>query len=286
MAKDQGLSLRVQWLGKLLRMHRERAGYKLADAGEYLKIKHNSVSRIENGVYRAKPSYVRDLVHLYGVSDPRERDMILQLNEDAWRKDWYDGDTSDLEMGFIDYTWLEDRAARLFIYDPLLINGLLQTPAYARALSANGLGSDARSEAVERMARLKLARQKILDRESPTELSIVLEEIPLRRRVGDLDTQRAQLKHLLNAMQRKNIDIRVLPSTVGWHDGLDGPFSIIAMPDPFPDVVYLESLIGRTFLENETKVANYRRAYDGLYRAARNTNESTEFIETVLKELE
>lgn len=286
MSKDQGLSLRVQWLGQLLRMHRERAGFKLADAGEYLKIKHNSVSRIENGVYRARPSYVRDLVHFYGVSDPRERDMILQLNEDAWRKDWYDGDSKGLEMSFIDYTWLEERATQLRLYEPLLINGLLQTTEYATALSTAGLGPAATQAEIERMAKLKTTRQQILEREEPTKLSIVFEEGPLRRVVGGVEVQRRQLEHLLEVSEQRHIDIRVLPQDLEWHAGLRGPFTFIDMPDPFPDVVYLETFVDRTFIETSSKVDKYRQAYTELHRVARSARESAQFITSVLKDLE
>lgn len=285
MAKDKALSLRVQWLGERLRRARDEAGLTLEQPAEYLQIRSATLSRFENGIYRPKPSYVRDLIDFYGISDERERAVLLQLNEDAWRKDVWTGGAKDLEKEFIDYAWLEARAAKICVFEPMLIHGLLHTPAYAEALATAGLGDDAPPTEITKTAEVRGARQRILEGDEPTDLSLVFEEAPLYRTIGNADVHTEQLQHLLDLGQRNNIDIRVLPRRSSWHPALDGPFTFIDMPDPYPDVAYLENLVGRTFFEEEAKVERYRQAYDRVQQLALSPRESVKIIRQIMKEL-
>ena len=278
-SKNQALSLRSQWLGELLRVARTRAGHTLQDAGDYLRLEGASISRFERGTHPIRPSYVRDLISFYGVSDELERERLLRLNDDAWRKDWWEGDTSDLDMGFVDYTWLEARAARIKQYDPILINGLLQTLDYSHAVCA----AFCDASTVDRMVELRMTRQRIFDRQKPTELSIVLEEAPLCRAIGGANVHRDQLTHLLDMARKAFTDIRVITTEVGLHRGWHGPFTVFELPDPFPDVVYLEGLVGRQFLEDQAKVTAYKRAYDELHAAALTPKKSVAHIDSVLE---
>ncbi|MGH8792949.1 MAG: helix-turn-helix domain-containing protein [Stackebrandtia sp.] len=286
MAKDQKLSLRVQWLGERLRSARKQAGYRLEDAAEYLQMSSNTMSRFERGTMRVRRSYIRDLVDFYGISNPRERDALFQLSQDAWRRDWWEGDTSDLDMEFLDYTWLEARAARICVFAPMLIPGLLQTERYIEAIMAYGPGREAEEKHIARMVELRRTRQRILERDEPTQLAVVMEEGPLLRQTGGPQVMRDQLQYLLKARANAHIDIRVLPRDVGWHPGVSGPFTFFDMPDPYPDVAFVENLVGRTFLEAPDKVEPFTRAYDELYRLARNASESTKFLQQLLKDIE
>jgi hypothetical protein len=58
------------------------------------------------------------------------------------------------------------------------------------------------------------------------------------------------------------------------------------MPDPYPEVSYVENLAGQTFLEEAAKVERFQRTYDGLDRTALNANESTKLIKEFAKDLE
>ncbi|GIG69424.1 helix-turn-helix domain-containing protein [Phytomonospora endophytica] len=282
MAKNEALSLRAQWLGNRLRAARTAAGFKLVDVAEYTGLADATLSRFELGTLRIRKSYIRDLIDFYGVR-AEDRAVLLQLNEDSWRRDWWDGDAADLDVGFIDYTWLEARAAGIRQYDPILINGLLQTPDYARAVSAAGLGNDMAT--LDRMVELRMTRQRIFDRETPTFLSIVLEEAPLRREIGSPDTHRDQLVNLIELARRDYLDIRIITTEAGWHRGWPGPFTLFELPDPHPDVVYIEGLVGRTFLEDQAKVQAYQHAYDELHAAALPPKKSVAYIESVLEGL-
>ncbi len=75
-------------------------------------------------------------------------------------------------------------------------------------------------------------------------LSVVIEETPLRRRIGTVEVHRNQRRHLIKQAESNHIHIHFL-STGGWRPGLHGPFTCFDMPDPYPDVAYVENLVGR-----------------------------------------
>ena len=285
MTKDPTLSLRVQWLGERLRKARKAAGYTLNEAADYLQLAANTVSRFERGTMRVRRSYIRDLIDFYGINQQHEREALLQLSEDAWRRDWWTGDTSDLDVEFLDYTWLEARASRICIYDPLLINGLLQTKQYAESIMASEPAATDEEQHRNRMVELRMQRQQIFETADPTKLALVLEEAPLRRHTGGPDVMRAQLQYLIHCNQQSHIDIRILPSTLGWHQALKGgPFTCFDMQDPYPDVGYVEGLVDRSFLEEQTKVARYRQAFKQLHDLAYTPRESNQVIQGLIEE--
>lgn len=282
MAKNQSLSLRTQWLGERLKTARVAAGLTLADAAAQLHLTDTSLSRFEKGYVRIRRPYVKEMIDFYGVSNHRERDVLLRLNDDSWRKDWWDGNASDLEMGFLDHTWLESRAARICQFAPMLIPGLVQTAEYAEAMAIEGFGTDASAEAVAQTVELRTHRQKAITGDSPTALSIVMEDAAIRRRIGGQDIYRLQLQHLLDVHESPHIDIRILQVT-GWHPGLAGPFTYFEMPDPYPHVAYIENIAGRTFVEDESNVARFRHTYDELCTTALTPRKSIEFIKNLLE---
>lgn len=284
-SKIPAISLRSQWLGEKLRDARNESGYTLREAAQYLQTDHTTLGRFERGTHKMRRAYVKELIDFYSITDRRSRDVLIQLAEDAWRRDWWDGDTSDLETGFLDYTWLEARATRVCTFEPLLIHGLLQTREYAEAVMCHGLNRRIVDSEVRRMVELRVKRQKILTSNDPTQISAILEEPAIRRPVGGVATLKDQLQHLIEISKRPNADIRILPMSVEWDTGYRGAFACFEMPDPYPSVAYTEDLVGRTFYEVEDKVRRFNDAYSELKLLALKQKDSTQFIESVLKEL-
>jgi hypothetical protein len=170
----------------------------MREAAEYLQTDHTTLGRFERGTHKIRRAYVKDLIDFYSITSKRERAMLIQLAEDAWRKDWWDGDSTGLDMGFIDYTWIEGRATNIRVFEPLMIHGLLQTTQYAEALRGVGYGEALSAKRTRRIAEIRAARQQILDRETPTRLTVILEEPALRRTVGGHKVHKHQLQHLID----------------------------------------------------------------------------------------
>ncbi len=68
---------------------------------------------------------------------------------------------------------------------------------------------------------------------------------------------RNQLRFLAEAAEEPNITVQVLPRTVGASPALEGPFSILTLPDPIPDVGYSEGPGRAVYIEDRELVRTY-----------------------------
>ncbi len=278
-------TLRAQWLGQQMRELREECGFTLQRAAEFLERDLSSVSRWERAEWPFLRGHVVSLLDLYGVHDEKRREHFIQLAEDAWRTDRWDAEYDELvDASFIDYPWLESRAEQICSYNAMLVPGLMQTREYAEAVIRNAEGDRATRHSVNKWVQLRMDRQQVLDRKPVVKIAAVLEENVLRRPVGGHAAMRTQLSHLGELARRPNVEVRVVPTSVGWHAALDGSFWLFRMPKPYPEVAYVEHLGGRLYMESP-KSKEYSLAYDRLREAALGRAESAKLIATIAEEL-
>ncbi|HEX6076638.1 MAG TPA: helix-turn-helix transcriptional regulator [Micromonosporaceae bacterium] len=276
-------TLRARWLGEQLRRLREAKGFTAKEAGEYIQRHQGTVSRFEIGEYPIRRGDLLAFLDLYGVSSKRQRDSMMALREEVWRTGWWDGYASDVNHSFIDYVWLESRATQIRYYDVELHVGLLQTERYATAV-IRAAEPDATEDQISRWVELRMARQRILDGDSPVAIRSVLNEAVLLRKVGDPDVMKGQLEHLLECVARSNIDIRVLPLSAGSPTGTAGAFRIVTLGEPFrDDIAYQETVMGMLYVESPDN-ARFVHAYDRLEKAALSPSESIAVISAAAKE--
>ena len=284
--RKPGPTLRAQWLGQQLRALRESIGMTLRQAGEYLQRDPSMVSRFETAETPIRRGDVLALLDLYGVSEERTRDGLLQLSDDVWRKGWWDDYTSTVGRRSIDMVWLEARAERLRTYEAMLVPGLLQTRQYAETLIRNAATADTPEEQIEKGIELRMTRQHMLDDEVPVSFAAVVDEAVLRRVIGGPEVMHGQLTQLLDVAERPNVEVRVLPLRHGVHAGLDGSFWLYEMPDPYPDVACVNILGSNLYVEEEAAaVGRFRQAYYQLSAAALDGKESAGRIVAAVKEL-
>lgn len=280
----RGPTLRAQWLGQQLRDLREAAGLRLSDAGEYLQRSQGTVSRFESGDYPIRRGDMLALLDLYRVSEERRRNALMTLSEETWRKGWWDGYTDDVAGTVMDYVWVESRAHSIHTFGITPIPGLLQTKKYAETLirTADPYASD---KQLDRWVELRTGRQRVFEREDAPHVSVVLDEAGLRRQVGGREIMLAQLEHLLERARSSIVDLRVLPDTAGAHACPDGAFSLLEMPEPFPDVAYVETPAGGVYVE-EPSTDRFAAMYDRLWETALGPAETAELISARAKELQ
>ena len=279
-----GPSLRSQWLGKQLKDKRIDAQVTLEDAAEHIQRDPTTLGRMEKAITTIRKGDLILLLDLYRVSDSRTRDGLIQLSEDAWRKGWWDGYGKYADdASFVDYPWLESRAEQICAYEAFVIPGLLQTQPYAEALIKRSFRGD--QEQTARWLEFRMQRQEVLRSESPPELVFVVWEAALRTAIGGPSVMSEQLGHLRDSAKSGNVELRVLPLSAREHAGLDGPFTIFGMPDPYPDVGYIDNLAGSTFVEETPDVERFWDAYNDLREAALSEAKSLQLIKTISKEL-
>ncbi|MFF8264688.1 helix-turn-helix domain-containing protein [Streptomyces virginiae] len=283
MAVNGNPTVRRRRLGAELRRLRLARGLTSTQVAERLLISQPKLSHLENGRRAIKPRDVRDLCGLYGVTDPQVVDALMQMATEADRQGWW---VACGEVPYAVYIGLETEASCLRSYEPLVIPGLLQTPAYARAVIEETI-PQATPEQIAVRHEVRLRRQSRAHHPArPFRLRVVLDESALRRLVGSRQVMREQLQHLNRLGAQPHITVQVLPHDAGAHPGVSGQFSILDFPyAPGAGTVYLERFTSDLYLEKRSDVQHYSVMYDHLRAQALNPEHTRHFITRAADEL-
>ena len=112
-----------------------------------------------------------------------------------------------------------------------------------------------------------MERQALLAREDPPRLWAIMDEASARRQVGGPQVMAAQLARLGEAAALPNVTLQVIPFAAGAHPGLPGSFIVLDFADPADqNIVYIDSLAGDLFLEQETEISRYIVMFEHLAR--------------------
>ncbi len=278
-------TLRAQWLGHHLRALREERHLSLDMVGEMLNRDPSALSRYERAEWPIQRPDAEALLNIYGFYSAQKRAELLTVVDEIWHTDRWDNNDGEIDRAaFIDVPWLESRAERICSYHALVVPGLFQLPEYAELVMRCVEGPEVAEATVGRGLALRLDRQKLLDDPARPTIEAIIDESALRRQIGGPTLLKAQLAHLTEIAQRPRVEVRVLPSRVWLHPGLDGSFWLFRMPRPYPPVAYQENRAGRIFLESP-KADGFRHAYDRVRKAALDPVESAKLITTIGEEL-
>ena len=273
-----GPTVRRRRLGSELRKLREDHSIKLEEVAERLGVAASTLSRIETGKAPTKSVYLTAMLEMYGVTDPAQRQVLVDMAREGHRKGWWSVYDDVLPTGFGIYVGLEAEAAGVRSFEGEGIHGLFQTPDYARAILREVQVKDS-DEQIERLVDLRMKRQDSLERNPPLDVWLILDESVVRRTIGGDGVMRGQLARLVEASRKPNVTLQVLPFSTGSHAGLRGPFSILEFPERAdPDVAYVESVAGIIYLEKEREVRTAAEAFDRLRAAALSPGQSTDLI--------
>lgn len=247
-------------VGGQLRKLREECGITREAAGDHIRGSHAKISRLELGRTGFKERDIRDLLSLYGVNDPGEREAFLELVRKANQPGWWHRFSDLLPQWFETYLGLEHAAKSIRTYEGQLVPGLLQTPDYARSVVALGHDADA-----ERRVSLRRRRQELLTRPGAPSFWAVLDEAVLHRPVGGTRILKEQLEYLVEMSERPNITIQIVPFSAGGHAAAGSSFTMLRFAEPeLPDIVYLEQLTSALYLDRRQDLELYRQVMDQL----------------------
>lgn len=266
-------------LGAELRQLRRREALTLEQVCDRLGWASTSkLSRIELGQSRPDLADVLDLLDIYKVPTPARDALIVIARDAATSRGWWKtlGDMSERQRT---YAELEAGAADIVEYQPAIVPGLLQTPAYARLLVAAGAQLTPEVD-VEAEVRARALRQEVLRRAYPPRYMAVLAEAVCDP--GDLPVAvwREQLRHLVAVTGLSHVTVRLLPRGVaggGLHPLT--PYSCYAFPDPAdPRTVMLEALTTDVRLATVLDVDRYERMTEALLAAALSPEETVTLL--------
>ncbi|AJE39541.1 helix-turn-helix domain-containing protein [Streptomyces nodosus] len=276
-----GPAVRRRRLGAELRALRARAGLTSGQAAVLVGWHQSKVSRIETGASGVKPADVGLLLDAYEVQDSELRDLLLVLagSEDGGgRQNWWHAYRGVLPPAYRDFISLESQASGIRTVETSVVPGLLQTPAYARAVTRAAVGT-LEDAALDTLVEVRLARQDVLRADPPLRLNAVLDEAVLRREVGGPEVMAHQLRRILEAARLPQVRLQVLPFSAGAHIGLTGPFVIFSFPSRSDlDVVVLDHLTSSLYLERKEDLWAYIEAFSALQVHALSPEDSFDYI--------
>jgi transcriptional regulator with XRE-family HTH domain len=260
-------TVRRRRLAAELREIRESTGKSGDAVAAALKWSPSKISRYERARTGLQPREVERLLDYYEITGAR-RTLLLALARDAAQKGWWEEFSDALSPDYQQFIGLEHEASSIAIWHVDVVPGLLQTQAYARHI----IGSYSRIEPiapgmVERLVRVRMRRQQVLNREPELQLSVVLDESVLKRRIGDELVMYEQLQRLVREADRPNLTLQVLPLDA-QHTVFGESFVILSFGSAadamLQDVVSTEHLRHDSSLEGERETYLHRIAFQML----------------------
>ncbi|MFE9765216.1 helix-turn-helix domain-containing protein [Streptomyces sp. NPDC005808] len=274
-------TVRSRRLGAALRRYRLAVKLDQPQAAEVIAAHQTRVSRIETGHVIARPIEIRAMLKAYGVDEPEVREKLEALAKQSNRRGWWLQHAEHLRPDYLDHIALEDDATYIREWQPVLVPGLLQTPAYAEAIITEGPNYVA-PERVAQLVKVREGRQAKIE-EGGAAYTAILWEAVIAHPLVSVEIHREQLSAILEVGKRKNVTVQVLPFSAGAVAGSTYAFSSFSFEsEPTVEAVTMENLRGTSVLEDPEDLAAYANAYDQLRSAALAPDASARLIRSAL----
>jgi transcriptional regulator with XRE-family HTH domain len=268
-------TVRRRRLAAELRRLRERADLTGDFVAERMQWSASKVSRIENAHTTPRLSELKKLLLLYGI-DGQYAEELVALAQEANRKGWWETYSDALPGFHAAFIGLEAEATSSCQWASEVVGGLLQSEDYAREVIRTA-NSTAPPGEIERLVEARMIRQQILKRDPPFDLTVVLDESVLLRRIGGSATMSQQLKRLLEASEYPNLALRILPLDA-VHPVVSGAFILLRFDQVhdvgYHDIVYIEHFTDSVYIEAERDTFQYQLAFTRLYQASLDVKDS------------
>jgi len=208
-------------LAATLRQLRKDAGLSQMEAAAATGLTQVKISRLETGKYTPQPDDVDRVTRAYKAPakvrralERTARDLTegqvysrIILQRGAWQMQQMTGR-------------IEAESGRVRVFHPTIVPGLLQTPAYARAMFASVGIADGE---LERTVRARMARQELLG--SNREFVLLMSEGALRWQIGSPQLMLDLIDHIAATIGLPNVRVGIIPystrATVFVQEGFD-----------------------------------------------------------------
>jgi transcriptional regulator with XRE-family HTH domain len=225
-------------LGAELRAIREQAGKSLTYVCKAIQWNPSTLSRLERGQRHISPEGVMGLAMVYKLS-PKHRDELIARAKEPTALAWWDRPSPGVPTDLGALASYEAEAIRMVDWNPGLIPGLLQTPAYTRAIMQD---SGIPESDVEVRVRARQQRQQLLGPD--VDYYAFIGTAALAIHLCDRSAFIEQLRHVHRLSRRQGISVRVVEAPTlhmagSWY---------LRNFDKAGSVVILEHLGSSTFL--------------------------------------
>ncbi|MGW5775521.1 helix-turn-helix domain-containing protein [Streptomyces sp. NPDC003863] len=259
-----------EFFGELLKERREEAGLSQGELGRRVFVSGAYIGLFEQGIRKPQLDVAKRI------------DEVLQTGgifERTWRKLI---NKSPYASYFQAAAELEDMATKICEFESTAIPGLLQTPAYARAVvhASNPLATD---DYIEETVRGRLDRSAILRDATRPMYWVILHETALRIPVGGPAVMAEQLGHLVTQARNRVALIQVLPFAAGAYPQMGKPLKLMEFEDA-PPTAYTEAVYSGNLLDDPAVVKRTQATYDLLRAAALSPEASLSLIESAAED--
>lgn len=268
-------------LARLLREARQEAGQTLRGLAAKLELDPARLSRWETAQLSPKPEHVAQILTALDITGDRFEE-IISLSHNTDESLWVATTIPAHRQQMAALIECELTARAITDVQPCLVPGLLQTSDYIRAMMISG-----KIPAGELGTRVvtRLGRQEVITRADPVPYTALIGEAVLRQVIGDRRVTADQFRHVIEMAARPNVDVRIVPSTRGWHPGLEGPFYLVDSEFDVP-IVHLETRGSGLFFHDEKDVSAYRDAVEEVRAVALSADDSLSRLEMAVREME
>ena len=274
-------TVRSRRLGAALKKYRLAAKLDQPQVAEVIANHQARVSRIESGHVVARPIEIRVMLAAYGVDDPEVCGRLEKLAKEANRRGWWHEYAEHLRPDYVDHITLEGDATHIRDWHPSLVPGLLQTASYTEAVIRTGPLKIA-PERVDLLIQVRMTRQAKVA-ENGTSCEFVIWEPVVMHPLASIEVHRDQLSALLEAGQKENVTVRVLPFNAAVLAAASPFVSFSFGSEPITEAVTLEHLGGTLVMDEPDDVAAYSDTFELLRSAAMAPDESARFIRSALR---
>ncbi|MGP4022030.1 helix-turn-helix domain-containing protein [Actinomadura sp. 3N407] len=266
-------------LARGLRTLREDARISRTDAARKIKGSVSKIGRMELGRSGCGPADVAALLDLYGADDD-ERATLLALTEQTTARPWWYADGDIVPAWVRPYLSAEQAARLVRTFEAQFVPGLLQTEDYARALIRR-VNPEAE---VERRVEFRMLRQRVLRRRPrPLNLWVVLDEAALWRPIGDPETMRGQIRHIVELCRRPNVTVQIAPFGICGRVAGDGPLTLVRFPQQgLPDMVYLERANSAVYPVRRAEIERHWHVFNTLVTEAAPPERTPQILSGIL----
>ncbi|MGW0820040.1 helix-turn-helix domain-containing protein [Streptomyces sp. NPDC002845] len=272
MANGSHASRQAAWefFGTELKRRREDAGFTQVELGDRIFVSGGYIGQFEQAIRKPQLDVAKRI------------DEVLQTDgffERTWRKLIDDDRYADY---FAKAAELEALATKICEFAPALVPGLLQTAAYARAVTL-AMNPFAPDEYIGDKVSGRLERQHILKDAIRPVYWVILHENVLRIPVGGAAAMAEQLERIAALARERTVLVQVLPYAAGAYALMNGMLELMEFEDA-PPTAYTEAVYSGNLLDDPAVVKRAQSAYDLIRAAALSPEASLALIESAAED--
>jgi transcriptional regulator with XRE-family HTH domain len=273
-ASGRGPSNRAR-LADALRAARHKKSLSGAQAGQQAGMSQSKISKIERGFLLPSTHDVAALSDVYGLDDHAREELLALasgLRHEASAKVILARNVAETQRRI---EQLERSATRILSFQPTMVIGLLQTPAYQRLVFGIPDSHAVPEDELEEAVAARTQRQTVLDDPSKR-LTLIMTEGALRWHAGSPTIMAEQIDAIAAATTRPNVRIGLIPWTTPVHLFPRHGFHIYD-----DDAVIAATETATATLTGSTDIAAYHELFAALEATATFDDDASEHLQRI-----